>query len=88
MEQVFQNIQSAWEQYGPNVVYAIIILVVTYLVALLVKWLLGAGIDKIPFVTKANEKDVTGKTIGSSIGSAGFWIVILIGLVNLFVPTY
>ncbi|MBB34615.1 MAG: hypothetical protein CME88_04545 [Hirschia sp.] len=81
MEQVFQNIQSAWEQYGPNVVYAIIILVVTYLVALLVKWLLGAGIDKIPFVTKANEKDVTGKTIGSSIGSAGFWIVILIGLV-------
>ena len=81
MEQVFQNIQSTWDHYGPNVVYAIIILIVTYLVALLVKWVLGAGIDKIPFIAKANENDTDGTTIGASLASAGFWIVILIGLV-------
>ena len=81
MEQVFQNIQRTWEDYGPNVVYALIILVVTYLIALLVKWVMGAGIDKIPFISRANEKDTSGKSIGASVGSAGFWIVILIGLV-------
>lgn len=81
MEQVFNNIQRAWESYGPNVVYAVIILIATYLAALLVKWVMATGIDKIPLVAKANEKDSTSKSIGASFGSAGFWIVILIGLV-------
>lgn len=81
MEAVFENVQNTWEAYGPNVLYAIIILVVTYIAAMLVKMVLGAGIDKIPFVANANAKDPSPKTIGSSLGSAGFWIVILIGLV-------
>ncbi len=81
MEAIFENVQTTWEQYGPNVIYAIIILIVTYVAAMIVKWVLGTGIDKIPFVSNANAKDPSPKTIGSQIGSAGFWIVILIGLV-------
>ena len=81
MEQVFQNMQTTLEQYGPNIIFAIIILIVTWLVALLIKWVMSNGIDAIPFVDDANSKDPHNGSIGESIGSAGFWIVILIGLI-------
>ena len=83
MEDILSNVETTWNDYGPNVLYAAIILIVTYLVAMLVKWFLANGIDRIPFVTRANEKaeNKTAPTIGKSFASAGFWIVILIGLV-------
>ncbi len=79
MEELINNLMRSVETYGPNIVAALIILVVTYIIAKIVHWVLSAGINKIPFIAKANTK---GKpTIGSSLGVAGFWIVILIGLV-------
>jgi len=38
--------------------------------------------NKIPFFNKANASAPGGQTVGASFGTAGFWIVILIGLVS------
>lgn len=81
MDGILDQISRHWDSYGANVFYAILILVLTYVVALVVRNIIGAGIDKIPFVADANKKDPSTTTIGKSVGGAGFWIVILIGLV-------
>jgi len=41
------------------------------------------AIDKLPFLAKSNEaaKEKGGQSVGASIGAAGFWIIILVGLV-------
>lgn len=81
MQDLQERLQASWEAFGPQVVGAIIILAVAYILALVVRAVLGAAIDRIPFVANANKKKAAEKSIGGSIGSAGFWIVILIGLV-------
>jgi mechanosensitive ion channel-like protein len=81
MQALQERLQASWEAFGPQVVGAIIIMVVAYILALVVRAVLGAAIDRIPFVANANKKKAAEKSIGGSIGSAGFWIVILIGLV-------
>lgn len=81
MQELQERLQASWEAFGPQVVGAIIILAVAYILALVVRAVLGAAIDRIPFVANANKKKAAEKSIGGSIGSAGFWIVILIGLV-------
>jgi len=81
MQELQDRLQASWEAFGPQVVGAIIIMAVAYILALVVRAVLGAAIDRIPFVANANRKKAAEKSIGGSIGSAGFWIVILIGLV-------
>jgi hypothetical protein len=81
MQELQERLQASWEAFGPQVVGAIIIMAVAYILALVVRAVLGAAIDRIPFVANANRKKAAEKSIGGSIGSAGFWIVILIGLV-------
>ena len=81
MQELQERLQASWESFGPQAVGAIIILALAYILALVVRAVLGAAINRIPFVANANKKKTTDNTIGGSIGSAGFWIVILIGLV-------
>ncbi len=81
MNDFAENIERAWNNYGPNLLYAIIIMVAAYLAALLIRFLFTKGVDSIPFIADANKKAGDGKTIGASLAAAGFWIVIFIGLV-------
>ena len=81
MQELQNRLQASWEAFGPQVVGAIIIMAVAYILALVARAVLGAAINRIPFVANANRKKAAEKSIGGSIGSAGFWIVILIGLV-------
>lgn len=81
MDGLFERIQSSWEAFGPKALGAILILIVTYIVALLVKKALAAGLNRLPFVKDANEGKPAGDTVGDSFGAAGFWIVFLAGLV-------
>lgn len=81
MDGFIDRVEQTWSSYGPNVLAALLILVVTYLVAILVRSILAGAIDRIPFVARANSQSAAGQTIGGGIGAAGFWIAILIGLV-------
>ncbi len=82
MQNILDRIGHSVEVYGPKVLAALIILVVAYIVANIVRMVCAGGIDKIPFFAKANKGVAKGQTVGASIGTAGFWIVILIGLVT------
>ena len=81
MDGMMARIESAWQSYGPKVLAAILILIVTYVAALLVRSLLTAAIDRMPLLKNANKESGAGQTMGAGFGAAGFWIVILTGLV-------
>ena len=76
--------QSAYWQaqlmnWGPKIVIAIVILVATWIVARLVKWVLQKAIDRTP----ALRKHVTGprdETVGHQIGTIAKLIIWLVGI--------
>ncbi len=72
------------EIFGPNILKAVIVFVAFWVVALIVKWLIGAAIDKTGMAKKANaaSKKPGGKTLGQNLAQAGYWIVLLIGLMQ------
>ncbi len=83
MEQFWENIQYQFNAYGPKVFAAFIILVGFILAAYLVKWLIGAAIDKTGLARKANETSGPGKkSLGASLSSAAFWVIILLGVIQ------
>lgn len=82
MENIIQNITQSVEAYGPKILAAIITLVIAFIVANIVRMICAAAINKIPFFNNANASAPNGQTVGASIGSAGFWVIILMGLVS------
>lgn len=76
---MLDNLMAKADAYGlTNLFFAAVILVVAYIIAKLVAWALTNGIDKIGLEkTEAGAKPQLGK----SVGMAGFWVVILFGLV-------
>ena len=83
MPDFFDRIGHSINVYGPKVLAALLILGVAYVVARILRAACATAIDKLPFLTKANEtaKAKGGQTVGAGIGAAAFWIVILVGLV-------
>ena len=80
---MLDNIMNVIEVWGPRVVYAALILVVAYIVALIIKWAIGKAIDELGFAKKANENAPAGsKSVGAQLASAGFWLTMLIGIVQ------
>ncbi|MDJ0920222.1 MAG: mechanosensitive ion channel [Henriciella sp.] len=78
MDTFFEDIADQFELHWKTALTVLVILIVTYIVARLVSWGLRKSIDKLNL-----ESVDAGETpqLGSSIGVAGFWIVILVGLV-------
>ena len=81
MDAIIKPIESALTNYGPQVLSAIIILVVGWIIAIIAKNILGGAIDKIPFVKNANGNAKGNDKIGQSLGVAAYWVVILGALV-------
>ena len=80
---MWDNIVDMFNEWGPKVAYAILILVVAYIIALIVRWLIGKAIDELGFAKKANENAPAGtKSVGAQLASAGFWLTMLIGIVQ------
>src|SRR5699024_9756850 len=67
-----------WTHIVQNVVYAAIILVVTWLIAKGVKWGIGKLVSKIPML---QGEGADGQSTGSSIGTIGALLIWLFGLV-------
>lgn len=83
MEQFWNNLVVQAQTYGPNLIKAALVMIAFIIAAMIVRWLVSAAIDKTGLAKRANNLNTTGgKSLGASLSSAAFWIIILIGLMQ------
>lgn len=83
MEEFWDNTLQQMQQYGPKILFAVLILLAAYIVALLVKWVISAAINKTGVGKGPADPDGKAtKSLGDSLGIAAFWIVMLIGVIQ------
>ena len=70
--------------WGPRVLFAILILIVTHFVAKGVQWGVAKGIDKMPVLKRHPEAG--GESIGTELGRLAYWLVWLVGLIAALQP--
>lgn len=76
--------QNQLLEWGPRVLFAILILVVTHFVAKAVQWGIAKGIDRVP-VLKRHPRE-GGDSIGTELGRLAYWLVWLVGLIAALQP--
>src|SRR5690606_41603342 len=64
--------------WGPRILVAILILIVTHFVARLVRLGLIKLVDKIPLLTKASSE--SDSVLAGSMGTLGYWVIWLLCL--------
>lgn len=83
MEQLIENLTSQATYYAPKLIAAAIIIVITIIVAMIVRALIAKGIDATGLAKKANNTSEPGaKTLGFNLGTAAYWVIILIGMIQ------
>jgi len=70
--------------WGPKVLLALLILVVTHFVAKAVQWALAKMIDRVPVLKR--HPGVGGDSIGTELGRLAYWLVWLVGLIAALQP--
>jgi hypothetical protein len=70
--------------WGPRVLFAILILIVTHFVAKGVQWGVAKGIDKMPVLKR--HPQAGGESIGTELGRLAYWLVWLVGLIAALQP--
>ncbi len=81
MEDLFESVRSMFVAYGPKILAAIAILAIGFLLAKLMSGLVASAIDNSRFGRSANEQsDTSNPSVGASIASAVFWVLMLITL--------
>ena len=87
---MYQNTEPAryWQQqlveWGPKVLFAILILVITHFVAKAVQWGLAKLISRMPVLKR--HPGVGGDSIGTELGRLAYWLVWLVGLIAALQP--
>ena len=76
--------QSQLVEWGPRVLFAIAILVVTHFVAKAVQWGISRIVDKLPILKR--HPGVGGDSVGKELGRLGYWLVWLVGLIAALQP--
>ena len=76
--------QNQLYEWGPRVLLAILILVVTHFVAKAVQWGLAKIINRVPLLKR--DPHTSEQRIGKEIGRLGYWIVWLVGLIAALQP--
>lgn len=71
--------------WGPPILAAIFILVVTHFLAKAVKWAIARMVDRIPALQHQSAAK-PGDTVGAQIGVLGYWLVWLVGLIVALQP--
>lgn len=83
MEEFWNNIVAQAQDYGPKILFAVLILIGAYIIALLLKWAISAAVNKTGFGKGETDPDGKAtKSLGDSLGIAAFWIVMLIGVIQ------
>ena len=70
--------------WGPRVLFAILILIVTHFVAKGVQWGVAKGIDRMPVLKRHREAGV--ESVGTELGRLAYWLVWLVGLIAALQP--
>lgn len=78
MDSFFESLWAQLQNFAPKVIAAMVILVIAFLIAKAVSWALRSGIDRLKL---ENSEDGAAPQLGKSVGMAGFWVIILFGLV-------
>jgi hypothetical protein len=87
---MYQNTEPAryWQQqlieWGPKVLFAILILVITHFVAKAVQWGLAKLVNRMPVLKR--HPGVGGDSIGTELGRLAYWLVWLVGLIAALQP--
>ena len=76
-QEYLQTIWTSGLEHGPKIIAALVIAIIAYIVARIVKWVATKAINST-VLGKNEEGQITGT--GESIGKALFWIVILVAL--------
>jgi len=83
MEEFWNNLVVQAQTYGPNLIKAALVMIAFIIAAMIVRWLVSAAIDKTGLAKRANTlKSTDSKSLGASLSSAAFWIIILVGLMQ------
>ena len=70
--------------WGPRVIFAILILVVTHFVAKAIQWAVAKGIDRVPVLKR--HPQAGGQSVGVELGRLAYWLVWLVGLIAALQP--
>jgi len=71
-------------EWGPRLIFAVLILVATHFVAKGVQWAVAKGINKMPVLKR--HPDAGGDSVGVELGRLVYWLVWLVGLVAALQP--
>ena len=71
-------------EWGPRVIFAILILVVTHFVAKAVQWGVAKAIDRVPVLKR--HPQAGGDSVGAELGRLAYWLVWLVGLIAALQP--
>ena len=71
-------------QWGPRVVFAILILVATHFIAKAVQWAVAKLVDRMPVLKRHPQAGVD--SVGTELGRLAYWLVWLVGLVAALQP--
>ncbi|WP_265571379.1 mechanosensitive ion channel [Sphingomicrobium nitratireducens] len=71
-------------EWGPKVLFAILILIATHFIAKAAQWAVSRLIDKMPVLKR--DPGVGGASIGKELGRLAYWLVWLVGLIAALQP--
>ena len=71
-------------EWGPRVVFAILILIVTHFIAKAVQWGVAKAIDRMPVLKR--HPQTGGESVGVELGRLAYWLVWLVGLIAALQP--
>ena len=82
-EIMWNNLMRSVTEYGPNILFAIGIMILFWIIAKFASGLVAAGINKTGLAQKANANNERGQdSLGKNLGKAVYWVIILIGLIQ------
>lgn len=77
-----RDLTATW---GPRILAAIVIIVIAHFLAKGVKWAIARAVDRMPALQRPSMSRPD-ETLGGQIGSLGYWIVWLVGLIVALQP--
>ncbi len=83
MQDIWNNVVTQAQIYGPKLLMAAGVMLAFLVAAIVVRWLVNTAVNRTTLAKSAEELSPTGsKRLGSSLASAAFWVIILIGLMQ------
>ena len=70
--------------WGPKLIFAVLILVVTHFVAKAVQWAIAKAVNRMPVLKR--HPDAGGESVGTELGRLAYWLVWLVGLIAALQP--